>query len=238
LKLPLSLVSSSLILVRSNNANANAQEGSSLRRAKEDHSFCDGLKGPLYGLCAAYCDKKRCHEVVTTEGDSKESDTSCAEILENFVDKAKAKANDEDLTMPCLEPPVVCPCWTQKELDRFPLPTGHYFCNKDSNYCGSTGKEDYGSYNWDGNRDTTDCGPNTAEVMECGTGASSDRRPRCVFHYRDPETCNFIVFNHHDGITREEFAVCEQQVNALMSDLGLVCSPSDSCKTGYTCPTE
>jgi hypothetical protein len=142
--------------------------------------------------------------------------------------------------MPCN---IQCPCWTEEELANFPPPSDSSTCRIDSTYCGSTGTEDYSVYNWDSIRHTTaacdlESVMNIVETAECRRGAFRDTRtPECLLYYTDPVTCE-VVHNREKLITRQEFAVCERQLNQYMAAHNLDCPSYDNCEDGYSCPSE
>lgn len=68
-----------------------------------EETVCDGLAGPLFGLCNAYCEAMDC-------GDPNQaaSDQSCQRVLDNFI-----RHSGGDVP-PCV---AFCPCYTSSEID-------------------------------------------------------------------------------------------------------------------------
>lgn len=61
----------------------------------------------LYGLCKAYCEALDCDA-------SEDASTACVKVLENY-NRIMNPVNDP--AMPCLAPPVECPCFTQAAVE-------------------------------------------------------------------------------------------------------------------------
>lgn len=194
------------------------------KKGKQDSVWCEGLDGPLKGLCNAYCDAMECHEDPNSNG--------CDRVLENY----NKKKGGDDPAMPCLTPPTQCPCWTLEDLQNYPEPPSDSTCERDWNRCGDDG----GQYNQDKifyQSGLCDTGEFIAETVGCAIGKAAPFRPSCFLLVRDPSNgCNVIAEAHAQAITPEEFAVCEQYLNKHMDDLELDCNTRDSCNDGYTCP--
>lgn len=213
--------STSLVRGRNNNRNLSPQ------------SFCDDLEGGLYGLCRAFCDAKACHVDPSQRG--------CDRNLENFI----KKAGPDGPTMPCLatDSPtssptaVTCPCWTFEDLlvKLAPPPTDNQYCGRDSNFCG-----EWETINFDYVYDES--GPCSgvmyaAETTECRIGDLDplELAPECYLEVQDPVTCE-PVFVWKQGISHEEFLVCEQLLNQYMNHYNLDCPTNNDCNSGATCP--
>lgn len=124
------------------------------KKGKKDSVWCEGLDGPLKGLCNAYCDAMECHEDPNSNG--------CDRVLENY----NKKKGGDDPAMPCLTPPTQCPCWTLEDLQNYPEPPSDSTCERDWNRCGDDG----GQYNQDKifyQSGLCDTGEFIAEIVGC-----------------------------------------------------------------------
>lgn len=90
--------------------------------------ICDGLQGltpGLYGLCVAYCEAQDA-DFLSPGDDPSAMNPPHRNILQNY-NKLKTEA---DPSMPCVQQPDDCPCWTEEQLLTV-LPPG---TNPDANF--------------------------------------------------------------------------------------------------------
>ncbi len=73
-------------------------------------SVCDEETGAAFGLCNAYCEAMDCDSAEPAA-----SAEACAKVGLRFE-------NITGREPPCDVPDLVCPCWTQAELDSLPYP--------------------------------------------------------------------------------------------------------------------
>jgi hypothetical protein len=68
-----------------------------------DESVCDGLSGPSWGLCNAYCEAMDCESE-----NANASSAACQKVLSEYT-------THTEQVIPCAR--VECPCWAPEDVD-------------------------------------------------------------------------------------------------------------------------